>query len=33
MKKKNLWKEHAYAVLIAFAVIAFWRGSWELMDI
>jgi hypothetical protein len=32
MKKKNLWKERGYAILIAFAVIAFWRGMWGLMD-
>lgn len=26
-------KKVLYAVLIAFAVVAFWRGAWGLMDV
>jgi hypothetical protein len=31
-KKKRVWKKRLNAVLIAFAVIAFWRGAWGLLD-
>ena len=32
-KKRAVWEKRIYAVIIAAAVIAFWRGLWGLMDI
>ena len=32
-KKHNIWDKRALAVVIAFAMIAFWRGTWGLLDI
>ena len=31
-KKRGKWEKRLYAILVAFAVIAFWRGAWGLMD-
>lgn len=31
-KKRGIWEKRIYAVVVAFAVIAFWRGCWGLMD-
>ncbi len=33
MKKKSRIKKLSFAVIIAFAVISFWRGIWGLMDV
>jgi hypothetical protein len=30
---KRDWKKISFAIIIAFAVISFWRGIWGLMDI
>lgn len=31
-KKRGKWEKRLYAILVAFAVIAFWRGCWGLLD-
>ena len=30
---KRDWKKISFAIIIAFAVISFWRGVWGLMDL
>jgi hypothetical protein len=32
-KEKRRWKPLFYALVIAFAVVSFWRGIWGLMDL
>jgi hypothetical protein len=32
-REKRNWRKVFFAVIIAFAVISFWRGVWGLMDI
>jgi len=32
-KVKSVFEKILYAILIAFAVVSFWRGVWGLMDI
>jgi hypothetical protein len=31
--EKRDWNKVFFAILIAFAVVAFWRGAWGLMDV
>lgn len=33
IKKLKPFKQALFALLIGFAVVAFWRGAWGLMDI
>ncbi|MBU0959219.1 MAG: hypothetical protein KKB31_04725 [Nanoarchaeota archaeon] len=33
VEKKRSFKNITKSILVAFAIIAFWRGVWELMDI
>ena len=32
-KKKRNFKKISYTILIAFAIVSFWRGVWGLMDV
>jgi len=32
IKSMKPWKQISFAILIAFAVISFWRGIWGLLD-
>ena len=32
-KKKRRIKKVLYTILIAFAIVSFWRGAWGLMDL
>jgi len=32
-KENNHLKKFFYTILIAFAIISFWRGCWHLMDL
>jgi len=32
-RKKRTFEKIIYAVIIAFAVVSFWRGVWHLLDI
>lgn len=32
-KKKRNFKKILYTVIIAFAIVSFWRGVWGLMDL
>ena len=33
MKKKRMFKRVFFTIVIAFAVVSFWRGVWGLMDL
>jgi hypothetical protein len=33
LKKIKTWKRISFTLMVGFAVISFWRGVWELLDI